>query len=209
MSPVRALRFNFKKLSKPDLFHTDTFMTTPIDSRHGIVDHAAEPSRYTRTAMVLHWVIAVLIICNVVLGLSAGLDAGRLDPPGGRYAQVDRHHRIGLALLRILWRVSHRPPPLPREFPSWERMAAHVAHFLLYLLMIALPLSGWAHDSAWIAAASHPMRYFNLFEFPRIGFFAERGSVHERCAACQARHVASVVRLCALRAGSDARGWAR
>jgi len=127
-------------------------------------------SRYTRTAMILHWIIAVLIIVNVALGLSAdSLPDDWVRPV------IDTHKSIGitvlgLALLRVLWRVSHRPPPLPREFPSWERIAAHVAHFLLYFLMIALPLSGWAHDSAWKAAASHPMHLFGVIPFPRIGF---------------------------------------
>jgi cytochrome b561 len=147
-------------------------MTTRIESRHGhtALARAGEPTQYTRIAMVLHWVIALLIICNVVLGLSAdSLPDDWVRPV------IDTHKSIGitvlgLALLRILWRVSHKPPPLPNEFPAWERMAAHVAHFLLYLLMIGLPLSGWAHDSAWKDAATHPMQYFHLFEWPRIGF---------------------------------------
>lgn len=127
-------------------------------------------SRYTRTAMALHWIIAILIICNVVLGLSAdSLPDDWVRPV------IDTHKSIGitvlgLVLLRILWRVSHKPPPLPAEFPSWERTAAHLAHFLLYLLMIGLPLSGWLHDSAWKDAATHPMRLFNLFTWPRIGY---------------------------------------
>lgn len=127
-------------------------------------------TRYTRTAMTLHWLIALLMIGNVALGLSAdSLPDDWVRPV------IDTHKSIGitvlgLALLRILWRVSHKPPPLPREFPSWEKSAAHVAHFLLYLLMIALPLSGWLHDSAWKDAATHPMRWFNLFQWPRIGY---------------------------------------
>lgn len=135
-------------------------------------DSAGMPaaSRYTRTAMVLHWIIAILIICNVVLGLSADS-----LPDDWVRLVIDTHKSIGitvlgLVLLRILWRVSHKPPPLPAEFPSWERSAAHVAHFLLYLLMIGLPLSGWLHDSAWKDAATHPMRLFNLFTWPRIGY---------------------------------------
>ena len=130
--------------------------------------HAA--ARYTRTAMVLHWVIAILIICNVALGLSAdSLPDDWVRPV------IDTHKSIGitvlgLVLLRILWRVSHRPPPLSAAFPAWERMAAHVAHFLLYLLMIGLPLSGWLHDSAWKDAATHPMHLFNLVPWPRIGY---------------------------------------
>ena len=127
-------------------------------------------NRYTRTAMILHWLVALLIIVNVVLGLSAdSLPDDWVRPV------IDTHKSIGitvlgLALLRVLWRVSHRPPSLPRKFPSWERTAAHVAHFLLYFLMIALPLSGWMHDSAWKAAASHPMHLFGVVPFPRIGF---------------------------------------
>ena len=149
----------------------NTSTTSRTASRDGI-DTLSTPthaSRYTRTAMILHWLIAVLIIVNVVLGLSAdSLPDDWVRPV------IDTHKSIGitvlgLALLRVLWRTSHRPPPLPREFPSWERMAAHVAHFLLYFIMIALPLSGWMHDSAWKAAATHPMHLFGVIPFPRIG----------------------------------------
>lgn len=136
-------------------------MTTSIDSRRQSANASlcvTEPAQYTRPAMLLHWVIAVLIICNSVLGLTAGsLPDSWIRPV------VDTHKSIGitvlgLVLLRILWRASHRAPPLPHEFPSWERIAAHVAHFLLYALMIGLPLSGWAHDSAWKDAATHPTK---------------------------------------------------
>jgi cytochrome b561 len=77
---------------------------------------------------------------------------------------------LGLVLLRILWRLSHPPPPLPASYARWERAAAGAAHTLLYLLMLALPLSGWLHDSAWKDAASHPMQWFGLFGWPRIGY---------------------------------------
>jgi cytochrome b561 len=145
-------------------------------------------TRYTRTAMILHWLIAVLMIANVALGLSAdSLPDDWVRPV------IDTHKSIGitvlgLALLRVLWRVSHRPPPLPREFPSSERMAAHVAHFLLYFLMIALPLSGWMHDSAWKDAATHPMHLFGVVPFPRIGLImnldpAVKEPLHDRFGA--------------------------
>ncbi|MEW9581788.1 cytochrome b [Paraburkholderia sp. DGU8] len=143
-------------------------MNTPADS---LTDSTSAPpqARYTRTAMTLHWLIALLIIGNVVLGLSA--DA---LPDDWVRPVIDTHKSIGitvlgLALLRILWRISHKPPPLPREFLSWEKFAAHAAHFVLYVLMIALPLSGWLHDSAWKDAATHPMYLFHLVPWPRIG----------------------------------------
>jgi cytochrome b561 len=145
-------------------------------------------TRYTRTAMVLHWLIALLIICNVAMGLSADhLPDAWVRPV------VDTHKSVGitvlgLALLRILWRFSHKPPPLPRSFPKWEHVAAHIAHFLLYLLMIALPLSGWMHDSAWKDAATHPMHLFGIVPFPRIGLIMNldaplKETLHDRFGA--------------------------
>ena len=120
--------------------------------------------------MLLHWIIAVLIIVNVVLGLSADH-----LPDSWARPVIDTHKSIGitvlgLVLLRILWRWSHRPPPLPVSFARWEHTSAHWAHIALYALMLALPLSGWLHDSAWKDAATHPMYYFNLFQWPRVGF---------------------------------------
>ena len=127
------------------------------------------PERYTRIAVVLHWLIAVLMLVNVALGL--GADEW---PDAWVRPVIDTHKSIGitvlgLVLMRVLWRATHRPPPLPRRYAVWERRASHAAHALLYLLMLALPLSGWLHDSAWKDAATHPMQLFGLFEWPRIG----------------------------------------
>ena len=60
-------------------------------------------------------------------------------------------------------------PPLPAGYPHWERWGAHAAHGVLYLLIFLLPLSGWAHDSAWKGAATHPMYLFGVVPWPRIG----------------------------------------
>jgi cytochrome b561 len=77
---------------------------------------------------------------------------------------------LGLVILRILWRASHRPPAFPAQYSPWERLSAHGVHYALYALMLALPLSGWLHDSAWRDAATHPMHLFGLFEWPRLPF---------------------------------------
>lgn len=126
--------------------------------------------RYTRTAIALHWIVAVLMIVNVTLGLAAE----SLPDEQVRFT-IDTHKSIGitvlgLALLRLLWRLSHPAPPLPPGYPRWERVGAHAAHVALYALMFALPLSGWLHDSAWKDAATHPMRLFGLVPWPRIGW---------------------------------------
>jgi cytochrome b561 len=126
------------------------------------------PDRFTRIAVVLHWLIAVLIVTNVGLALSADY-----WPDDWVRPVIDTHKSIGitvlgLVLLRILWRIGHPPPPMLAS-ARWERVAAHSAHALLYLVMLALPLSGWLHDSAWKDAATHPMHLFGLVPWPRIG----------------------------------------
>jgi len=127
-------------------------------------------ARYTRTAMFFHWLIALLIFLNLLLAWTFDL----VPDAWGRPA-VDIHKSIGitvlgLAILRLLWRMTHRPPALPSSFAKVERAGAHAAHIGLYLLMILIPLSGWLHDSAWKDAATHPMQWFYLFQWPRIGF---------------------------------------
>lgn len=120
--------------------------------------------------MTLHWLIALLIIVNVSLGLSADhLPDDWVRPV------IDTHKSIGitvlgLAIMRLLWRWSHRAPALPPDYPAWERVAAHGAHIALYVLIFALPLSGWLHDSAWKDAATHPMKLYGLIPWPRIGW---------------------------------------
>jgi cytochrome b561 len=129
-------------------------------------------SRYTRTAMLLHWLIALLILVNVGLGLAIDFlpeEYIRLD--------IDTHKSIGLtvlglAVLRLIWRFRHQPPALPANFAVWEKVSAHIAHIILYVLMIALPLSGWLHDSAWKAAAEHPLMWFYTLEIPRFAFIS-------------------------------------
>jgi cytochrome b561 len=126
--------------------------------------------RYSRPAVVLHWLVAVLILCNVALGLSADW-----VPDAWARPVIDTHKSIGitvlgLVLLRILWRATHPAPPLPADYPRWERWFAHGAHLLLYAVMLALPLSGWMHDSAWKDADTHPMFLFGLVPWPRMGF---------------------------------------
>ena len=147
-------------------------MTTPANTLHTEpeADASGPAPRYSGGAITLHWIIAVGILCNVALAWCIDLLSDDWVRPA-----IDTHKSIGitvlgLVLLRILWRASHRPPPLPDAFPKWERAGAHAAHLLLYVVMLGLPLSGWMHDSAWKDAATHPMTLFNIVPWPRIGF---------------------------------------
>lgn len=126
--------------------------------------------RYSRPAIVFHWLIGLLILINIGLAL--------LDEAFGEAAtrpMVDLHKSIGvtilgLAVMRLIWRATHRPPALPNHYRPWERRASHIVHWLFYLLIFAMPLSGWMHDSAWKAAPEIKMYWFGLFEWPRIGW---------------------------------------
>jgi len=106
-------------------------------------------TRYTATAQALHWLMAALIGGLVVLGLYMhGL------PLSPRKLQLFSYHKWAgvtaflLVLARLAWRVTHRPPELPAGTSRHTRLAAHLGHGLLYLLMFAIPLSGWLMSSA-------------------------------------------------------------
>jgi cytochrome b561 len=124
--------------------------------------------KYSGVAVLLHWIIAVLIIVNLVLSHMTEM----IPEESIRFA-IDTHKSIGitvlgLVLMRILWRVTHKPPPPAEGLKSWERQLSRFTHGILYFLMVAMPLTGWMHDSAWKAAPEIPMRWFGLFEWPRI-----------------------------------------
>ncbi len=127
-------------------------------------------NRYTRTAMVLHWLVAVLIVGNVVLVWV--LD---LFPEDWVRPSIDLHKSIGLtvlglAVLRLLWRVSATGRRLCRgRIRRSSGAGAHAAHVLLYGLIFGLPISGWIHDSAFKDAAAHPLRLFGVIPWFRIG----------------------------------------
>ncbi len=106
-------------------------------------------ARYTGPAMLLHWLIAVLIFGLFPVGLYMSDLA--LSP---RKLELYAWHKwfgltvLLLVVLRVLWRLTHRPPPLPDSVPRWQAHAAEALHKLLYLLIVAIPLSGWALSSA-------------------------------------------------------------
>lgn len=104
---------------------------------------------YTRTAIVLHWMTAALIVSGFGLGLY--LEDLPLSPV--KLKLFSYHKWIGvtvflLAICRLLWRVFHPAPPLPERMPAWERLAARSTHFMLYGLMLIIPVTGWLTSSA-------------------------------------------------------------
>lgn len=134
----------------------DTAADRPADDRR-------EPFvRYTQGAIAFHWVIAALVILNILLALGSEWFEWRVIPA---------HKAIGITVLvltlgRILWRATHRPPPLPRSVRPWERMAGHATHLGLYALTLALPLTGWWFSSS--APERRPLEWFGLFDIPYL-----------------------------------------
>ncbi|NNG25688.1 cytochrome b [Telluria aromaticivorans] len=120
--------------------------------------------RYTNTAIVLHWTIALLIIGTFTLGLVM-TDIPGLTPTKLKYFSWHKWAGVtvlGLAALRLLWRLFRHPPAYADEMPAWQRGAAHGLHWLLYLLMFAVPLSGYFYS----LAAGVPVVYFGVVELP-------------------------------------------
>lgn len=106
-------------------------------------------SSYSATAKTLHWLIAVLVLG--LLGLGFYMTGLPLSP---RKLQLYSWHKWAgvtvfvLSIVRLGWRAGNQPPALPEHMNQLERLAAHGGHALLYLLTLAIPLSGWLMSSA-------------------------------------------------------------
>ncbi len=104
---------------------------------------------YTPVAKGLHWLMAVLILGLLALGIY--MSDLPLSPQ--KLELYSWHKWFGVTVflllwLRLAWRVTHRPPALPETLSAPMRLAAHAGHAALYLLMLAIPLSGWLMSSA-------------------------------------------------------------
>jgi cytochrome b561 len=120
------------------------------------------PARYTRTAIALHWLLALMILGS----LGVGLYMTSLPFSPTRLKLYNWHKWAGMTILvlsaaRLLWRLTHRPPADP-PMPRWQQRAAHVAHTALYVLFFAVPLAGWAYSSS----AGFPVVLYGVLPLP-------------------------------------------
>ena len=105
--------------------------------------------QYTSTAKVLHWLIALMIIGLFALGQYMS----DLSMSPSKLQLYSWHKWAGvtvflLVLIRLGWRLLHTPPALPAQMSKPQRLASHIGHAVLYLLMLAIPISGWLMSSA-------------------------------------------------------------
>ena len=145
----------------------------------------AEPrDRYSAVSLVLHWTIALLVIGQVLLIMGADQYEGAAARPW-----IEAHKSGGLLILvltlvRLGWRVANPAIPLPEATPRWQKIAARATHVLFYVVLLAMPLAGWAASSA----AGREILWYGLFEWPLLPMPQSRGlagdimDVHEMVA---------------------------
>lgn len=129
-------------------------------------------SRYSRIAIILHWLIALLIIGQ----LAGGLTMVRIpnEQAALKFQIYQLHKSFGVTILtltlaRLGWRLTHRPPALPATMAGWEKAAARGTHAAFYVLLIVIPLLGWAYVSA--APLNVPTVLFGVIPWPHMPFF--------------------------------------
>ncbi|MGI9326129.1 MAG: cytochrome b/b6 domain-containing protein [Pseudomonadales bacterium] len=129
---------------------------------------ATAPTDHTSVAKLLHWAVAALVIGQFVLAqmAEAAAESERLQ---AQLLLLANHKSVGmsiliLAIVRLLWRAGHPPPALPETMPRWQQRSATFAHWLLYALIFALPLSGWMLSSA----SAYSVSWFGLWQWPDL-----------------------------------------
>jgi len=124
--------------------------------------------RYTKVAILLHWIIGLAIIGMIPLGvIMHDMKPGSPE----QFALYQLHKSIGitillLSVLRLLWRLSHPVPPLPDTMAQWEKCASHATHIAFYALMIGIPLTGWAIVSA--SPFNIPTMLYGVIPWPHL-----------------------------------------
>ena len=119
---------------------------------------------FSLPARILHWLMAAMILAMLFIGV------GMVASVSKRHEWLLRIHKplgiaiLLLAVLRLAVRLRHPPPPLPADLPMLQKLAAHASHWLLYALMIAMPLVGWA----MLSAGGYPVMLGASLRLPAI-----------------------------------------
>lgn len=139
--------------------------------------------KYTKIAIILHWLIGLSIVALLIIGLVMG--EKDLLPTPMRFAAFQLHKSLGLTVLvlsvfRLIWRLMHQTPTLPQGMKPFEILAAKATHIGFYILMLALPLTGWVIVST--SPRDIPTFWFGLFQWPHLPILVgdpSRGNISE------------------------------
>jgi cytochrome b561 len=126
---------------------------------------AGNPTQYGAPARFFHWTIALLIVVTV----PCAWVMTHIGPGAAQNLLYVSHESIGLtvlglAVLRLSWRLVDRPPPLPASVKPAQALAARLNHWFLYLLLFAMPATGYL----LVVAGGYPLNFFALFDVPRL-----------------------------------------
>jgi cytochrome b561 len=149
--------------------------------------HTTESRSYAAAAIILHWIIAALIL--IQLGTGWYMNELLPDHSPAQDRMQDIHVSIGLTILllvlvRIAVRLANPPPPLSRDLAAWERILAHLAHAVFYVLLLALPLTGWA-----LVSIRHEDIPFWGLPAPALPGLADLGMPERKAIGHQLKHI--------------------
>lgn len=135
-------------------------------------------ARYTTVAIALHWLTALAILAMIPMGWWMSEAIAQPDSQATAYRVFQLHKSIGFTILaltvfRIVWRLTHRTPPLPQEMKGWEAFLARSTQFAFYGLLLALPLTGWLYVSTgWAVGLDRALNvatsWFGLLPVPHL-----------------------------------------
>lgn len=127
--------------------------------------NSTRPQSYTCIAIAFHWLVVLLIVPGFALGLY--MSDLKLSPTK---LQLYSYHKwigitiLALAVLRLMWRAAHPVPLMPDTTPKWQQSVATSVHVVLYVLILAIPMSGWLFSSA----AGFSVKYLGLLPLPDL-----------------------------------------
>lgn len=119
--------------------------------------------RYSPPAVILHWLVALLIV--TLFGLGWYMMEIERQPGADWYFNLHRSLGVTVAaliVLRLIWRASHQPAPLPGAVPFWEQKLSLAAHWMLYACMIVMPLTGFlgaSYNKSGVAFFGHQLPF--------------------------------------------------
>jgi len=163
-------------------------------------------SRYTKGAIILHWLIALLIVGQLCGGLYM---VGIPNEQASLKFQIFQLHKsfgvtiLLLSVVRVAWRLTHKVPPLPEGMAGWEKIAARATHIGFYILLFVTPLLGWAYVS--VAPFNVPTVLFGVIPWPHLPFFesaANREALAESLSGFHEFAAFSIIGLLALHVGA-------